>query len=97
VSWHRLLDGDGAFNGVHGTGKLNQGTITHYLENAASIYLNRRIETLCPHFPQGRKRSGLVTLHHLGVPGDIGGKNRRKAALGICCRHEGGVSSASRR
>ena len=59
----RILDRDGAFDGVDDTGEIDERPVADQFHDAAVMCLYRRIEELFPEMLQRGQRAGLVGCH----------------------------------
>ncbi|MGD9295490.1 MAG: hypothetical protein PVI41_11450, partial [Roseobacter sp.] len=82
-----ILKSDGAINGIDDTVKLDQKTVTHYLENATSMLaddrIKKRISQVCKPFIG----IGLIVFHEARVPDHVCGEDRGKAAFSAFVLH----------
>jgi hypothetical protein len=84
---HSLLQLHGTLNRVDGAGEFYQHSVSHDLNDPASVMRNERGQDLAsPIFELGQ-RTRLVTLHEAAVTDDIGGEDRSEAALGALLGH----------
>ena len=72
---HAALDFHGAAHRIDGACKLNQGTVTRGLDDAAAMLRDLGIDDFAPVRLECSKRAFLVEAHQPAVAGDIGSKD----------------------
>src|SRR5262249_33823082 len=84
---HGVLNVDGTAQRIHHTCKLHKYAIAGGLHDSAAVLPDLRIEKLAPMRIQTAKSILLICAHQPAVPGDIGGHDSGKAALGAFFGH----------
>ena len=84
---HAALDVHRTGDRVHHAGKLHQNAVADQLEDAALVRLDPAVDQAPPVRLERGQRSRLVQPHQAAVAHHIGGKDRRKAALGAGFLH----------
>jgi hypothetical protein len=87
VAGHCHLNGQRAFHRIHRTGKFDQGTVAHHLDDAAAVLGNGGVEAGGPDVAQRSERSRFIGSHQPRVAGNVGGEDGYKAALGSVFDH----------
>jgi hypothetical protein len=82
-----LLHRDGAGHGVDHRAELDDGTVTHELDEAALVLGQQRIDHLAAQRPDRSQRAGLVPLDERGVADHVGGHDCRQSPLRPGRRH----------
>ncbi len=77
----RLLNFDGALDGLNDAGKLGQEPVAHDLHDASPALRNFWLHQLFTVGLQALERSRLIFAHEARVADHIGGKNGGKAAF----------------
>jgi hypothetical protein len=78
---HLLLQLDGAFDGVDRAPELDQHAVAGYLENAALMSSDDRLQHLFPSGLQNGHRADLIPLHEPAIADHIGGEDGGKATF----------------
>jgi hypothetical protein len=71
----RILDRDGALDGINGTGEIGNDTVAGGIEDPAAMGGDQRVEDR-PIGLQTAQRADLVQPHQAAVLGNIGRENR---------------------
>jgi hypothetical protein len=70
-----LADPDGAGHRIDDAGKHHQQPVPHQLDDAAAIFLDRRLDMLAEKGLQTRQRAGLIQAHHATIPHYVGSED----------------------
>jgi hypothetical protein len=84
---HSSLDFDGTARRIYHAAELDQEAITHHLEDATCMLVDRRIETVPPMLPKKIERLLFIDFHEAAVSDNISGQDRRQPTLNMFLRH----------
>ena len=92
-----VLPGEGAADGVHDTGELDQEPVAHKLDDASMMRVDQRFQKISAQLGQLPKRAGLVGAHQSRVTGHIGCQNSGESAFQTRPPSRGRLATGDRR